>query len=214
MANFEFPDVDTADEDGLLALGGDLEPESLLLAYRSGIFPWPVDNVLAWWAPPERGVVFLDELHISRSLARELKTARYETKIDGAFAEVITRCAEVVNRGDQGGTWITPYLRKAYIEFAKLGYARSFESYFNGELVGGLYGVMIDNFFVAESSFYRMPNASKVAFVAMTSHLKSLGIKWFDCQMVTPFSKSFGARSIPRAEFMRLLAESRASANT
>jgi leucyl/phenylalanyl-tRNA--protein transferase len=203
VAILEFPEVESADEDGLIAIGGDLEPESLLLAYRSGIFPWPVDNVLAWWSPPERGVVFLDELHISRSLQRELSRARYETRINHAFSEVITRCAEIVNRGDQGGTWITPYLLDAYIEFSKLGYTRSFESYYNGELVGGLYGVMIDGFFVAESSFYRMPNASKVAFVAMAEHLRSLGMTWFDCQMVTPFSKGFGAKAIPRSQFMQ-----------
>ena len=206
MAIIEFPPVDTADEDGLLAIGGDLEPESLLLAYQNGIFPWPInDELLAWFSPPIRAIISVDEFHISRSLERELKRGRFSTKIDSAFNQVITCCAQVINRGDQDGTWITDQIISAYSELHKLGIAHSFESYLDGELVGGIYGVRVNKFFAAESSFYRKANASKVAMVALYEYLKREGIPWFDCQVLTPFSESFGAKEISRDEFLRLL---------
>ena len=206
MAIIEFPRVNTADEDGLLAIGGDLEPESLLLAYQNGIFPWPInDELLAWFSPPIRAIISVDEFHISRSLERELKRGRFSTKIDSAFNQVITCCAQVINRGDQDGTWITDQIISAYSELHKLGIAHSFESYLDGELVGGIYGVRVNNFFAAESSFYRKANASKVAMVALYEYLKRDGIPWFDCQVLTPFSESFGAKEISRDEFLRLL---------
>jgi leucyl/phenylalanyl-tRNA--protein transferase len=208
MAILEFPPIETADEDGLLAVGGDLEPESLMLAYRSGIFPWPInEGLLAWFAPPERAVVFLEDLHISRSLHRELKRGRFATKIDTAFHHVITRCAEVKNRGEQDSTWIIPEMMEAYTTLYEMGIAHSFESYLGGELVGGMYGIQIGRFFAAESSFYRKTNASKVAMVALADYLQQQGITWFDCQVITPFSESFGAVEIPRSEFMSLLTE-------
>jgi leucyl/phenylalanyl-tRNA--protein transferase len=206
MPIIEFPPVDSADEDGLLAVGGDLDPESLLLAYQNGIFPWPInDELLAWFSPPIRAIISVDEFHISRSLERELKRGRFTTKVDSAFNQVITRCAQVINRGDQDGTWITDQIISAYSELHKLGIAHSFESYLDGELVGGIYGVRVNNFFAAESSFYRKANASKVAMVALYDYLKREGIPWFDCQVLTPFSESFGAKEISRDEFLRLL---------
>jgi leucyl/phenylalanyl-tRNA--protein transferase len=210
-----FPPVETADEDGLLAVGGDLEPDSIVLAYRSGVFPWPINKgLLAWFAPPERAVLFLDEFHISRSLKRELNHNRFTLKHNTAFSEVIERCAEVKNRGDQGATWITPEMQAAYQRLHELGIAQSFEAYQGHSLVGGVYGIRIDNFFAAESSFYRVDNASKVVMVALARYLEKEGIPWFDCQVLTPFSESFGAREIPRAEFMKLLGERLHAAGT
>jgi leucyl/phenylalanyl-tRNA--protein transferase len=208
MAILTFPPLETADEDGLLAIGGDLEPDSLKLAYKSGVFPWPInEGLLAWFAPPERAVVFLEKFHISRSLQRELKRGRFSTKIDTAFHHVISRCAEVKNRGDQDSTWIIPAMMEAYTTLFEMGIAHSFETYHDGELVGGVYGIQIGRFFAAESSFYRKTNASKVAMVALAQYLEQQGITWFDCQVITPFSESFGAIEIPRPEFMTLLAE-------
>lgn len=206
MAIEAFPPVDTADDDGLLAVGGDLEPASLLLAYRSGIFPWPLNaRTLAWFAPPERGILFLNEFHISRRLRDEVRRGRFTTKMDEDFVGVITRCAEVKNRGTQRSTWITKPMREAYTELNRLGFAHSFETYQDGVLVGGLYGVQIGKFFAAESSFFRVSNASKLAMIRLTEYLREQGIGWFDCQVLTPFSESFGARAIPRGEFMELL---------
>ena len=201
-----FPPIETADEDGLLAVGGDLEPESVLLAYRNGIFPWPLDeSVIAWFAPPTRAIVQLDEFHISRRLRRALKHSPFEHKRDHDFAGVMQRCAEVMNRGSQGGTWITSAVIEAYRDLFKRGHCHSFESYRDGRLVGGVYGIRIGRFFAAESSFYREPDASKAAMCFMAEHLRHEGITWFDCQVVTPFSESFGAREIPREEYMARL---------
>ncbi len=207
MAIIAFPPLETADDDGLLAVGGDLEPESLLLAYRSGIFPWPInEELLTWFAPPVRAVVFLKDLHTSRSLQRELKRNRFEIRVNTAFNQVIARCAEVKNRGDQGSTWITPEILEAYIRLHELGIAHSFEAFSGADLVGGVYGIKISRFFAAESSFYRTTNASKVAMIKMIDWLKLQGITWFDCQAITPFSQSFGAVEITRADYMQLLA--------
>jgi leucyl/phenylalanyl-tRNA--protein transferase len=202
----EFPPVELADEDGLLALGGGCDPQSLLLAYRSGIFPWPInEESLTWFAPPVRGVIFLDSVKISKSLRREMKLKRYTVKRDLQFLEVITNCAELKNRGDQNGTWIIPEIISGYTELHRLGYAHSFESYFEDQLVGGLYGVRIGRYFSGESSFYRMPNASKVAMVALIEYLIASGITWLDCQTLTPFAASFGAVEITRTLYMEML---------
>jgi leucyl/phenylalanyl-tRNA--protein transferase len=213
MAIIAFPPVETADDDGLLAIGGDLEEESLMLAYRSGIFPWPInEGILAWFAPPQRAVIFLDEFRVSRSVRRELKHKRFSTRMDTSFHEVITHCAEVTNRGDQGSTWITPEVIDAYSNLFKRGVAHSFETYHDNTLVGGLYGIRVGKFFAAESSFYRMTNASKLAMLALVEYLQKEGISWFDCQVLTPFSESFGAREIPRSDFMKLLGEAHQAA--
>lgn len=206
MTITSFPPVDSADEDGIVGVGGDLEPESLLLAYTSGIFPWPLnEQILAWFAPPERAVVFLDEFHISRRLKREIARGAFTTTMDQNFLAVIKHCAEVTNRGSQGGSWITEDIIEAYHTLFLRGVCHSFETYQNERLVGGIYGVQIGSFFSAESSFYRASNASKVAMIAMVEYLRSQSISWFDCQVLTPFSESFGAREISRAEYMKLL---------
>lgn len=202
----EFPDVETADEDGLVAIGGDLAPQSIVLAYKSGIFPWPINRrLLAWFAPPQRGVLFLDEFHIPRRLREQLKKHPFTSAVDRDFAGVITRCAEVKNRGDQDGTWVTPAMIDAYSRLFDMGIAHSFESYHESELVGGIYGVEIGGFFAAESSFYRETNASKVAMITLIEYLRAKGIQWLDCQVITPFSASFGARPVERKEFMKML---------
>jgi leucyl/phenylalanyl-tRNA--protein transferase len=201
-----FPPVHQANADGLLAVGGDLEVESLLLAYRSGIFPWPYDEqMLTWYAPPKRGVLFLSDFHVSKRLERTLRQGVFTCKRDTDFRGVISRCAEVKNRGRQRGTWITENIINAYCDFFEHGYCSCFEAYKDGELVGGLYGVRIGKFFAAESSFYRVSDASKVAMCFMAEQLKAEGLEWFDCQVLTPFSESFGARELPRREFMRML---------
>ena len=206
MPVLSFPPVSQADSDGLLAVGGDLDVDSLLCAYRSGIFPWPVDQqTLLWFAPPERAVLFVEEFHIPRRLHRAVRSGSYESRFNTSFREVITLCAEVKNRGSQQGTWITSDVIEAYCRLHEAGYCHSFETYFNGELVGGLYGVQIGRFFAAESSFYRKTDASKIAMCSLADYLRSQRIPWFDCQVITPFSKSFGARNISRNEFMRLL---------
>jgi leucyl/phenylalanyl-tRNA--protein transferase len=202
----QFPPVHRANRDGLLAVGGDLEVESLLLAYTSGIFPWPYDDeMLSWYAPAKRAVLFLDEFHVAQRLERTLKQGLFTYRRDSDFRGVITRCAEVKNRGRQQGTWITQQMIDAYCEFFSRGYCSSFEAYSGETLVGGLYGVRIGKFFAAESSFYRVSGASKAAMCFMAEQLKAEGLEWFDCQVLTPFSESFGAREVPRAEFMRML---------
>jgi leucyl/phenylalanyl-tRNA---protein transferase len=204
-----FPPVESADEHGLLAIGGDLAPESVLLAYASGIFPWPVDGeTLAWFAPPERAVVFLDEFHVPRRLKRSLKQTPFTGKRDTNFEGVMQRCAEVINRGEQDGTWIIPDMVAAYAKLFELGHCHSFEAYLGEELVGGIYGIQIGRFFAAESSFFRVSDASKFAMCSMVNYLRERDISWFDCQVLTPFSESFGAREIPRSDYMKLLAES------
>lgn len=206
MAIVEFPPVETADEDGVLAIGGDLEPESIVLAYSNGIFPWPLnERLLAWFAPPQRAVLFLDEFHVGRSLKKALRGSGFSCSVDTAFSEVISHCAEVVNRGEQDSTWITDELRDAYIKLHTLGFAHSFETYLGDRLIGGIYGMQVGGFFAAESSFYRRDNASKAAMITMVEYLRNQGFAWFDCQVLTPFSESFGAREIPRSDFMRLL---------
>jgi len=206
MAVVEFPHVSDADEQGLLAVGGDLAIESLLLAYTSGIFPWPYDETtLAWFAPPQRAIIRLDDFHVPSRLARRLKHKPFDLGMDIDFRGVITKCAELKNRGMQSGTWITDDMIRAYCDLQAAGFCHSFEAYQNGELVGGLYGVQIRGFFAAESSFFRVSNASKAAMCHLVDYLRRSRITWFDCQVLTPFSESFGAREIPRDEFMALL---------
>jgi leucyl/phenylalanyl-tRNA--protein transferase len=212
MVITQFPPLDTADEDGLLAIGGDLDPESVLLAYQNGIFPWPIDDhTLAWFAPPERAVIFLEEFHVSRKLSRALKKNTFILRRDTNFRGVMERCAELKNRGDQGGTWITPDIIKSYEELFRRGFCHSFEAYLDNDLVGGLYGIQIGRFFAAESSFFRVADASKAAMCLLADYLRKEKITWFDCQVLTPFSESFGAREVARDGYMRLLANALAN---
>jgi leucyl/phenylalanyl-tRNA--protein transferase len=197
-----FPSVELADEDGVLCIGGNLNSETLCAAYHQGIFPWPINEKfpVVWFAPPMRGVLFFDEFHIPKSAAKMLRREKYERRIDTAFEQVISHCA---NRPD--GTWITPDIIDAYINLHREGVAHSVETYFEKELVGGLYGVSWGKYFCGESMFHLRSGASKAALVHLVEYLKTRGIKWIDIQNISPLFELFGAREIPRAEFMTLL---------
>jgi leucyl/phenylalanyl-tRNA---protein transferase len=206
MVVLRFPPVELSDESGLLAVGGDLDPESLLLAYRTGIFPWPPDeSTLAWFAPKQRAILRFDELHVSRSLWKEIRRSSFSVTINRSFPEVIRRCAEVVNRGTQHGTWITSGVMEAYEQLHRLGFAYSVECWSNGALVGGLYGVTIGRMFGGESMFYREEGASKVALLSLIRLLVEHGVEWLDCQVLTPHMEHFGAKEIPQRKFSVLL---------
>ena len=201
-----FPPVEFANDDGLLALGGDLDEESLLLAYRSGIFPWPLNRqVLAWFAPPRRALLFLDRVHVPRSLRKLLRRNPFEVHVDRDFPAVIRACAAPVNRGLQRGTWITPGIIAAYTALHRRGYVHSIESYQDDRLAGGLYGISIGKMFAGESMFYRTANASKIALLFLLDHLRARGAAWMDCQVMTPMIEGMGAVEVERDEFMRLL---------
>jgi leucyl/phenylalanyl-tRNA--protein transferase len=198
-----FPPVEHAmrDPNGLLAAGADLSPQRLLDAYVRGIFPWfGEEDPLLWWSPDPRMVLFLDELHVSRSLRRVIRSGRYELRFDTAFREVMLACGEP--RAGQEGTWITPAMIEAYTTLWRLGYAHSIESWTDGQLAGGLYGVAIGRMFYGESMFTRRTDASKVAFVATVQQLRRWGFGLIDCQMPTMHLASLGGREIPRAEFL------------
>jgi leucyl/phenylalanyl-tRNA--protein transferase len=209
MAVSAFPRIESAHESGLLAVGGDLEPGTLLLAYRSGIFPWPIDeeHVLCWFTPPKRAVLYLDSFHLGRSLRKELKRKRSSFAIDRDFDAVIQACSEATNRAGQRGTWILPQICQAYSALHRAGYCHSVECYEDGRLVGGLYGVAIGAVFCGESMFHHVPNASKLALWFLVEHLKKQGAKWLDCQLMTPFLASLGAAEVPRSEFTKMLKE-------
>ncbi len=198
-----FPALDTAltHPNGLLAAGGDLSPQRLLAAYRRGIFPWfSADDPLLWWSPDPRMVLFPDELKISRSLARTLRRANYEVRLDTAFGEVVRACAGTPREG-QTGTWITPPMQAAYGELHRLGHAHSVETWVKGKLVGGLYGVAIGRAFYGESMFSHARDASKIALAHLCAHLNRRGFGIIDCQMETAHLASLGARQIPRHDF-------------
>lgn len=199
-----FPPVEKAAEDGLLAYGGDLRTERLLLAYRSGIFPWfNQDEPPLWWCPDPRCVIFPDELYISKSMQQLLKRKAFSVTINRNFAAVIQQCA--ATREEQEGTWITTDIEEAYTELHRLGYAVSIEAWQHDELVGGLYGIRIGNIFFGESMFSKVSNASKYAFITYVQQLKKEGIVLIDCQIHTAHLESLGARMIPREEFMKIV---------
>lgn len=202
-----FPPVEMADEDGLLAIGGDLSTGRLLLAYQQGIFPWYSEqDPICWWCPDPRFVLFPDELKISRSMKRVLRSGPFGFTTNTAFAEVIRNC-RTISRKDQDGTWISAEVQNAYIRLHELGYAQSAEAWNNNELVGGIYGVRLGNIFFGESMFSRQTNASKFALARYVEQLKQEGVVLIDCQVYTLHLESLGARMIPRKDFMRLLAE-------
>ncbi|MCM2279173.1 MAG: leucyl/phenylalanyl-tRNA--protein transferase [Oligoflexia bacterium] len=209
-----FPNPSTADEHGILAWGGDLEPETLLLAYSRGIFPWPLSDIdeelpLAWFCPARRAILEFAGLHIPRSLERARKRKPFRFTIDQAFSEVIRHCARQPRPGQQG-SWITPEMIEAYIELHRLGHAHSVEAWEGDTLVGGIYGVDAGGAFAGESMFHLRPNASKLALLHLVGHLHARGLDWMDIQILTPHLESLGARQITRDDFLRRLQQTRA----
>jgi len=201
-----FPPPELAEEDGLLAVGGDLSVERLVLAYSMGIFPWYSDGQpILWWSPDPRLVLFPEELKVSKTLKQTIRKGVFRVTTNQAFEEVIRNCATVRRKGEQG-TWITEDMIKAYIRLHQAGYAHSVESWDGDELAGGLYGVMLGRAFFGESMFARKSDASKAAFAVFTTELARKGCELIDCQVTTEHLKRFGAREIPRAEFMQCLA--------
>lgn len=202
-----FPPPDRANEEGLLAVGGDLSPERLLEAYRHGIFPWyEGGEPILWWSPDPRAVLVPAEVRVSRSLRMVLRRGVYEARFDTAFDEVVQACASVPRRDDPG-TWISPAIVAAYGSLHRLGYAHSVESWHDGALAGGLYGVCLGGCFFGESMFARRTDASKVALVALARRLCEQGIGLIDCQVPSDHLFSLGARTVPRAEFLKRLEE-------
>lgn len=201
-----FPPVETAlrDPNGLLAAGGDLSTERLLQAYEQGIFPWfGDDDPVLWWTPDPRMVLFTNELHVSRSLRKTVRSRRFRVTADTAFADVMAACAEP--RAGQDGTWITPAVLDAYTTLARLGYAHSIEVWEGDALVGGLYGVALGRIFFGESMFSRRSDASKVGLVHLVRQLRRWGVPLVDCQMSTGHLASLGARNVSRGEFGAVL---------
>src|SRR5258706_2391487 len=199
-----FPPVSKAlkSPNGLLCAGGSLTPERLVEAYSRGIFPWFSEgDPILWWSPDPRMVLFPDELKVSRSLRKSVARGAFETRVDTAFREVIAQCAAPRER--QAGTWIVPEMVAAYTALHDLGFAHSVESWQDGELVGGLYGISLGRVFFGESMFAHTPDASKVALVRLVERLRAQGCDLIDCQQATPHLASLGAREIPRAEFAR-----------
>lgn len=204
-----FPPVSKAlrSPNGLLCAGGDLSPQRLIEAYRHGIFPWFSEgDPILWWSPDPRMVLFPDELNVSRSLRKAVQRGLYETRVDTAFSDVMRECA--APRDGQHGTWIMPEMISAYTALHHLGFAHSVESWRDGELVGGLYGVALGKVFFGESMFTRAPDASKVALVRLVERLRAASYRVIDCQQATAHLASLGAREIPRKEFAKLLQES------
>jgi leucyl/phenylalanyl-tRNA--protein transferase len=200
-----FPPVSEADYDGILAIGGDLSPERLQLAYKSGIFPWFEEgDPIIWWSPNPRMVLFLEELIISKSMRNILNRDVFTVTFNQNFRDVISNCQKV-KRDGQNGTWITNEMTEAYCKLHDLGIAKSVEVWQNKELVGGLYGVDMGHVFCGESMFSTVSNASKVAFIALVNHLKKENYKLLDCQVHNPHLESLGCREIDREEFMKIL---------
>jgi leucyl/phenylalanyl-tRNA--protein transferase len=200
-----FPPSEAFREDGLVAIGGDLSPDRLLLAYERGIFPWSApEDPLLWWSPDPRAVVRADRVKVSKSMRSVLNQNRFTLTLDRDFEGVIRGCAD---RPDEG-TWITPSFIDSYLELHTLGFAHSAEAWNDkGELAGGLYGVSLGNMFFGESMFSKESNASKAAFVGLSRMLVSWGFEWIDCQIMNPHLASLGAENIPRATFLQALEE-------
>jgi leucyl/phenylalanyl-tRNA--protein transferase len=203
---YQFPDPRTADADGLLAAGGDLSPEALVTAYSRGIFPWyNIDSPILWWSPDPRLVLFPEKFRISKSLKQRINSRIYNVSADTDFEGVIRQCARV-KRNAQNETWITPEMIKAYINLHHAGIAHSFETYFNGSLVGGLYGVSLGRAFFGESMFYLLSDASKIALFFLVEWVKRNDFQFIDAQQSTAHMKSMGAEEISRNRFLKLLA--------
>lgn len=203
----EFPNPELATKDGLLAVGGDLTPARLLLAYQSGIFPWYDDkSPILWWSPDPRMVLFLEKFKRSKSLQKTIDQQKFEITFNTAFSEVISNCART-KRAGQNGTWITPEMKAGYTELHRLGHAQSVEVWMDGTLVGGLYGIDLPNqkIFCGESMFSKVSNASKVGFYHLIKRLKVKKYRLIDCQVYTKHLASLGAEGISRKSFLALL---------
>ena len=203
-SKMSFPPTHLASRDGLLAIGGDLSTERLLLAYRNGIFPWYEGEDILWWSPDPRFVLFPSEIKISKSVKPLLNRNAFDFTINKAFKDVIGRCKKIYRPG-QEGTWITNEVEEAFIRMHQLGYAHSAEVWKNDELVGGVYGLKLGKVFFGESMFSDLSNASRFAFIRYTEHLKKDGVELIDCQVYTEYLESFGAKMIHGKEFKKLL---------
>ncbi|GGB85498.1 leucyl/phenylalanyl-tRNA--protein transferase [Flavobacterium suaedae] len=200
-----FPPVTEASPEGIVAIGGDLSPERLVLAYQNGIFPWFDDEEpIIWWSPPQRMVLYPDELKISKSMRNIINRNTFKITFNTAFKEVITNCRNIKREG-QPGTWITPEMIDAYFELHKMGYAQSVEVWQDNVMVGGLYGVDLGHIFCGESMFSKVSNASKMAFIALTKKLKEENYRLLDCQVHNDHLASLGAREIDRSEFIKIV---------
>ncbi len=201
----EFPPLETANEDGLLAVGGDLSPERLLLAYKKGIFPWfNEDALILWWSPDPRMVLYPQKLKVSKSMRKVLKSNQFKVTQNTCFRAVIEQCAQLVRKG-QEGTWITPKMIDAYCTLHEKGFAKSYEVWQKDKLVGGLYGIDLGHVFCGESMFSLVSNASKVAFVNLVEEFKDQGGKLIDCQVYTEHLESLGAEEMGRKAFEEVL---------
>jgi len=204
----EFPPPHLASKEGLLAVGGDLSLERLLLAYRMGIFPWfSDDEPILWWSPDPRLVLYPNEIKISKTLKKIMKKGLFKVTMDSAFVQVINQCAQIRIQNNQG-TWILEDMIDAYCKLHESGFAHSVEAWYQGELAGGLYGVSLGKCFFGESMFTRISNASNVALVTLVEYLNKLSFDIIDCQLTTEHLLRFGAKEIPRAAFLNQLEES------
>jgi len=194
-----------AEPDGLLAIGGDLSVERLLLAYESGIFPWYEGDIPLWWSPNPRFVLFPEQLRVSKSMQQLLRKEAFRFTVNACFSEVIHHCKNI-KRNNQHGTWITDEVESAYTRLHALGYAHSAEAWIDGKLAGGLYGVRIGKVFFGESMFSNVSNASKYAFIKYIQQLQQAGVQLIDCQVYTPHLESLGATMISRQQFTDALA--------
>ena len=199
-----FPPPSLAEPDGLLAMGGDLSPERLLLAYQNGIFPWYEGDHILWWCPDPRFVLFPDDIKVHKNIRKMMRSNEFEFTINKAFHQVIHNCKKIYRPG-QDGTWITNDVEKAYIRMHELGYATSAEVWKDGELAGGVYGMKLGKVFFGESMFSKVTNASRLAFIRYVKLLHEEGIELIDCQVYTEYLESLGAKMIERKDFIRLL---------
>lgn len=203
-ADLKFPPVHLAEPDGLLAMGGDLSLERLLIAYRNGIFPWYEDELILWWSPDPRFVLYPSELKLNKAYKASEKKKEFDFTINKAFKQVIHNCKQIDRQG-QEGTWITDEVESAFCRLHDAGYAHSAEAWKDGELVGGLYGIRLGKVFFGESMFSKISNASRFAFTKYVNHLQTEGVELIDCQVYTEYLESFGARMIDRTDFIRQL---------
>jgi leucyl/phenylalanyl-tRNA---protein transferase len=206
--SIDFPDPSLALDEGLIAIGGQLDIPTLYHAYKKGIFPWPQPGYpLLWFTPDKRGILEFDEVHIPKSLEKARNKAPFHFTINKAFPKVIEECQKQPRKFQQG-TWIIPELKEAYVRFHQAGFAHSVECWKDQELVGGIYGVFVDGVFSGESMFYKIPNASKLSLLFLVDHLKTKGLAWMDIQMVTPVTEKMGGKYISRLEFLKKLEKS------